>query len=255
MLKPPIADPNQLLELKLSFFDWSGRRTPYRHSRSVYLSVFLLLKKSNKSPVILQWLQRFTSSNSPSSFPNLYPGYYDTLVIGYAVAGKPETALGILGRMRFSGLDLDPFTMRVLLNSLVENSLFSFCDSLFPLLSPTDTGAVSIRLKSLCMRKDLNSAESLLRSLPSQLASRDFSAGALVSAFCRSGKFHKAQKIVKDFPSGEVYTVWIESLVKKGRLSQALGFLADKKVTEEFIPASPVYGSATDKFSCLVLQI
>lgn len=161
-------------------------------------------------------------------------------MIGYAVAGKPEAALGILGRMRFSGLDLDHFTIRVLLNSLVDNSLYSFCDSLFQLLPATDPGAVSIRLKSLCRQNDVDSAESLLRSLPAQLAARDTSAGVLVNAFCKAGKYEKARKIVEDFPSGEVYTVWLKCLVKKGKFSQALGFLADKKVTEDYIPASPV---------------
>jgi PPR repeat len=206
----------------------------------VYLSIFLLLKKFNKSPLILNWLELFSSSYDPSTSPSLYPRFHDTLVIGYAVAGKPETALAILGRMRYSGLDLDPLVIRVLLNSLVENSLFSFCDSLLDLLPPNDPEAVPIRLKSLCMQKDLDSAESLLRSLPTEVSARDRCAGLLVNEFSKKGKHEKAWKIVEDFPSGEVYTVWLMCLVKKGKFSEALGFLADKKVTEDYIPPSPV---------------
>ncbi|KAJ3696720.1 hypothetical protein LUZ61_000425 [Rhynchospora tenuis] len=242
-LDPAIADSNKLLLLKLRFFDWSGRRKPYRHSRSVYHALFQLLKKSNKSPLILQWLQLFSNPQKPSRPPHLHPSFYDTLVIGYAVAGKPETALGIFGRMRYSGLELQPFTIRVLLNSLVENSLFSFCDSLFPLLPQTDPVAVSIRIKALCMQKNLDSAESLLRSLPNRLAAREVPACVLVKTFCKSGKYTKARKIVDDFPYGEVYTVWLKCLVKMGKLSEALGFLADKKVKEDYIPDSTVYNS------------
>ncbi|KAJ4756593.1 Pentatricopeptide repeat-containing protein [Rhynchospora pubera] len=244
-LDSAIHDSNELLLLKLRFFDWSGRRKPYRHSRSVYHALFQLLKKSNKSPLILQWLQLFSTSHKPSRLPHPHPhpSFYDTLVIGYAVAGKPEIALGIFGRIRFSGLMLQTFTIRVLLNSLVENSLFSFCDSLFPLLPRTDPIAVSIRIKAMCMRKNLGSAESLLRSLPSRLAAREVPACVLVTAFCKRGKYAKARKVVDDFPSGDVYRVWLNCLVKKGKLSEAMGFLADKKVKEDYIPDSTVYCS------------
>jgi pentatricopeptide repeat protein len=90
------------------------------------------------------------------------------------------------------------------------------------------------------MQKDLNSAESLLRSLPTEVAARDSCAGLLVNEFSKRDKYEKAQKIMEDFPSGEVYTVWLKCLVKNGKFSEALGFLADKKVTEDYIPASAV---------------
>ncbi|KAJ1690353.1 hypothetical protein LUZ63_014508 [Rhynchospora breviuscula] len=234
-LDPAIAHPNQLLLLKLRFFDWSGRRRPYRHSRAVCHSLFGLLKKSSKSPLILQTLHLLSNSYDPSSSPNIHPRFYDTLVIGYAVAGKPEIALQVLGRMRFSGLDLNPFTIGVLQNSLVDNSLFSFCQSLDPVLLRSDPDVVSIQLKSLCMQKNLNSAESLLRSLPSRLAARESHAGVVLKALFWRGNYEKARKLV------EVYSVWINCLVKTGKLREAVGFLADKKVTEHYIPASPGY--------------
>ncbi|KAJ6711223.1 RESPIRATORY COMPLEX I CHAPERONE putative-RELATED [Salix purpurea] len=46
--------------------------------------------------------------------------FQTVLVMGYAVAGKPDVALQMLGRMRFQGLDLDTFSYHVLLNSLIE---------------------------------------------------------------------------------------------------------------------------------------
>ena len=48
----------------------------------------------------------------------------DILVIGYSVAGKPEVALQVFGRIRFKGMDLDAFAYHVLLNALVEESCF-----------------------------------------------------------------------------------------------------------------------------------
>ncbi|KAI6700740.1 hypothetical protein NL676_015064 [Syzygium grande] len=50
--------------------------------------------------------------------------FNDTLVMGYAVAGKPEFALQLFGKMRFRGLDLDTFAYHVFLNALVEESCF-----------------------------------------------------------------------------------------------------------------------------------
>ncbi|KAJ3685693.1 hypothetical protein LUZ61_014857 [Rhynchospora tenuis] len=240
-LDPAIVDPNQLLLLKLRFFDWSGRRPSYRHSHAVYHYLFCLLKKSSKSPLIRQKLHLLSNSYNPSCSPNIHTRFYDTLVIGYAVAGEPEIALRVLGRMRFSGLDPNPFTIGVLQNSLVDNSLFSFCESLYPVLLRSDPDVVSIQLKSLCMQKNLHSAESLLRSLPSQLAARESHAVVVVKALLWRGKYEKARKIVEDFPSEEVYSVWLNCLIKMGKLREAVGFLADKKVAEHYIPASPVY--------------
>ncbi|KAJ4788301.1 Pentatricopeptide repeat-containing protein [Rhynchospora pubera] len=240
-LDPAIAESKQLLLLKLRFFDWSGRRPPYRHSRSVFHSLFCLLKKSSKSPLILKKLHLLSNSYDPINSPNIHPRFYDTLVIGYAVAGEPEIALRVLGRMRFSGLNPGPFTIGVLQNSLVDNSLFSFCQSLDPVLPRSDPDVVSFQLKSLCMQKNLNSAESLLRSLPSRLAARESHAGVVIKALVWRGKYDKARKLVEDFRSEEVYSVWLNCLVKTGKLSEALEFMADKKVTEHYIPASPVY--------------
>ncbi|KAL1326078.1 hypothetical protein AAHE18_13G202900 [Arachis hypogaea] len=54
--------------------------------------------------------------------------FNDTLIIGDAIADKPDIALHLFGKMRFHGLDLDTFGYHVLLNVLVEKSYFDSVD-------------------------------------------------------------------------------------------------------------------------------
>uniref|UniRef100_A0A7N2L514 Pentatricopeptide repeat-containing protein n=1 Tax=Quercus lobata TaxID=97700 RepID=A0A7N2L514_QUELO len=172
--------------------------------------------------------------------------FYDTLVMGYAVAGKPQVALQMFGRMRFEGLDLDPFAYHVLLNSLVEESCF---DAFHVILNQillrgfqTDfTNAIVVR--SFCKQKLFHDAELYLRGLLTQ--GRELHGHVvtvLVDALCKTKQFQKAGKLVQEFrdsglvPMEDAYGVWIRDLVQAGQLDGALDFLRTKKSLEGYVP-------------------
>ncbi|XP_072982040.1 pentatricopeptide repeat-containing protein At1g71210, mitochondrial [Typha latifolia] len=246
-----VDDP--LLLLRLRFFDWSGRQHPYRHSRAIYHAVFRLLYRARRVSVVLDWLRLFSSNSaSPSSaFSPLssgpatsHPRFHDTLVVGYAVAGKPELALQLLGRMRFHGLDLDAFSFHVLLNALVDASLFDFADSLHSQIAARGLAgpvASCIRIKSLCRQGRFQDAEALLRELPAPASARARAAGTIIPALCRRGFFDAAARLVDEFGSAEIYGAWITNLVSAGRLDTAVKFLATKKNSEDYLPDSSRY--------------
>ncbi|KAG6498394.1 hypothetical protein ZIOFF_046307 [Zingiber officinale] len=248
------ATRRALLLLRLRFFDWAGRQFPYFHSRGTYHAVFRLLSKAQLASVVIDWLRVFSSA-SPElrRHPFLHggsvgptPRFHDTLVVGYAVAGKPEQALQLFARMRFFGLDLHPFSYHVLLNSLVEASFFDLADDLSSEMSERGiAGPVSacIQLKSLCCQGLLANAETRLRELAASpvINSRTAAShmvGTVVQAYCRKGKFEDAGRIVDEFGFTEVYGVWIGNLVDAGKLDAVLEFLVSKKFSEDYFPES-----------------
>ncbi|KAF0911569.1 hypothetical protein E2562_011195 [Oryza meyeriana var. granulata] len=227
-----LPDDNALLLLRLRFFDWSGSsRRHYSHTRAVYHAVFRLLSRARRSAVLVDWLRLFSNTTASSARSR----FHDTLVVGYAVAGDPQRGLSILGRMRFGGLDLDAFSSRVLLNSLVEASLHDYADSYARLLvaSPVVT---SIRIKSLCRQARIRDAVDLLDTLPFDQASSGPAAGLIITEMCRCGCFDDAARLVDKFSSADVYDAWIHGLIEAGRLDATLQFLSDKKEAEGYIP-------------------
>ncbi|URE20039.1 PPR repeat [Musa troglodytarum] len=249
-----------LLLLRLRFFDWSGRQHPYRHSRAAYHAVFRHLSRARLASVVIDWLHLFSSSSPDihrhpfllggGATAGPHPRFHDTLVVGYAVAGKPELALQLFARMRFQGLDLDSFSYHVLVNSLVDASIFDFAETVFCQISDRGlAGPVTacIRLKSLCRQGRLQDAEAYLRELAaSPTADCRTVAGNMVvtlaHAFCRKGQFEAAGRIVDEFGSTEAYGVWVGNLVGAGKLDAALEFLLSKKASEDYIPESFHYG-------------
>ncbi|XP_020114789.1 pentatricopeptide repeat-containing protein At1g71210 [Ananas comosus] len=259
------SDP--LLLLRLRFFDWSGRQHPYRHSRSAYHAIFRLLSRSPRGiPVVLDWLRLFSGAGDSPALAGgggggggarpfvasigggpSNPRFLDTLVVGYSVAGKPELALHLLGRMRFRGLDLDAFSFHVLLNALVDASLFDFADSLHSHIASRGlAGPVTscIRLKALCRQGRFTDAELLLRrdlSPAAAAAASSRAAATLVRALCRRRRFAAAARLVDEFGSADVYAAWIGALAGAGRLDDALDFLARKRLAEDYIPEVSSY--------------
>ncbi|KAF9601108.1 hypothetical protein IFM89_017013 [Coptis chinensis] len=145
--------------------------------------------------------------------------FHDTLVVGYAVAGKPDIALKLFGAMRFHGTDLDPFAYHVLLNALVEQSRFEF---------------VQVVLKQL----ELRGFESESRGD----VVNDHMVGLLVDAHCKKNKFEGAHRLMEDFwglsrfPLGHTYGIWNRDLVQAGKLDGVMDFLQSKKSTEGYVP-------------------
>ncbi|KAG1360946.1 pentatricopeptide repeat-containing protein, mitochondrial [Cocos nucifera] len=252
---PAVAPPSTpLLLLRLRFFDWSGRQPGYRHSRAAYHAVFRLLSRARFVSVVLDWLRLFSPSSchpflltSNAAAPQ--PRFHETLVVGYAVAGKPELALQLLARMRFQGLDLDAFSYHVLLNSLVEASIFDFADSVLAHVAARGLfGPVTacIKMKNLCRQGRLDDAEAYLRELESSgLSDYRTVAGRMVStlvrALCRNGCFEAAGRLVDEFGSAEAYGAWVADLLAAGKLDAALQFLGSKRASEDYIPETIHY--------------
>ncbi|KAG8058006.1 hypothetical protein GUJ93_ZPchr0002g25118 [Zizania palustris] len=232
----PFPGDDALLLLRLRFFDWSGRRPHYQHTRVVYHCIFRLLSRAHRSSVVLDWLRLFSNTTASAARTR----FHDTLVVGYAVAGDPQRGLSVLGRMRFCGVGLHAFSSHILLNSLVEASLHDFAESFSRNLvaSPVVT---CIRIKSLCRQARLNEAVALLDTLPFAQASSGPAAGLIVREFCRRERFAQAAQIVDKFSSGDVYGVWIHSLIEARKLDTTLQFLSHKKEAEGYIPAERQY--------------
>ncbi|XP_010934877.1 pentatricopeptide repeat-containing protein At1g71210, mitochondrial [Elaeis guineensis] len=252
---PAVTPPSApLLLLRLRFFDWSGHQPGYRHSRAAYHAVFRLLSRARLVSVVLDWLRIFSPSSChpfllTSNAAAPHPRFHETLIVGYAVAGKPELALQLLARMRFHGLDLDAFSYHVLLNSFVEASIFDFADSILAHVAARGLfGPVTacIKMKSLCRQGRLDDAEAYLRELESSGLS-DYRAvagrmvGTLVRALCRDGRFEAAGRLVDEFGSAEAYGAWVADLLATGRLDAALEFLGRKRTSEDYIPETIHY--------------
>ncbi|KAK8915899.1 Pentatricopeptide repeat-containing protein [Platanthera zijinensis] len=241
---PPSPDASStLLQLRIRFFDWCSRQPGYFHSRSVYHALFRHLYRHRHVSFVMECLRRFSATghislsaaatSATSSGSKGHPRYCQALVIGYAVTGCAERALQLFARMRYHGLDLDDFCYHVLLNSLVEASLFEFADSVFTHIDARGlAGPVTacIRVKSLCRQGRLDDAAAYLRELYlcDQLVA-DRTVGTLVQALCKAGRVDCAGQIVEEFSSSEAYSVWISHLLSAEKFDTAMEFLRKKK--------------------------
>ncbi|XP_040993246.1 pentatricopeptide repeat-containing protein At1g71210, mitochondrial [Juglans microcarpa x Juglans regia] len=225
----------------LKFFDWAGRQPGFHHTRATFYAIFKILSKAKLMSLMLDILHNYKTQRY---FHRVR--FYDTLVMGYAVAGKPDIALQVFGRMRFQGLDLDSFSYHVLLNALVEESCFDAVDAILKQIQMRgfENGIThSITVKNYCKQNRLDEAEAFLRGLMSEGRELDgHGVSGLVDALCKSNEFEKAGKLVEEFrESGMVamenaYGVWMRDLVQAGRLDGALEFLRSKKSMEGYVP-------------------
>lgn len=173
--------------------------------------------------------------------------YYNILVIGYAVAGKSETALQLFGRMRFIGVDLDEFSYHVLMNSLVEQGYFDVVETLAKEIRVRGFQNVvthSIMVKGFCKQNELEKAAEYLCALVQDDGAQlsGIVVCTLVDAMCKDNQFERVALLVDEFqrmglvPMEHVYNLWIMDLVKAGKLDGALEFLKDKQAIEEYVP-------------------
>lgn len=225
----------------LKFFDWAGRQPGFYHTRCTFNAIFRMISKAKLMNLMLDLLENFKKQG----FDKV--AYYNTLVIGYAVAGKPETALRLFGRMRFQGLDLDELGYHVLMNSLVEENFYDFAESVakdIRLRGFQNHVTHSIIMKSFCKQNDLESGEEYLRSLLE--GNRAELNGAPVAIFvgvlCKNRQFERAALLIDEFQNlgvnlmEKAYGVWIKELVKAGELDRALKFLKDKQGVDGYVP-------------------
>ncbi|VFQ92492.1 unnamed protein product [Cuscuta campestris] len=147
----------------LKFFDWAGRQPGFFHTQATFAAIFKILSKAKLNNLMLEFLENHGNQRYVHRLR-----FHNTLVIGYSIAGKPDLALQVFGKMRFSGTNLDYFAYHVLLNALVDDG---FYDAFEMILKEIKTNGFqnavtnSIFMKSLCKRRELDKAEAYVRGL------------------------------------------------------------------------------------------
>ncbi|KAL8465245.1 hypothetical protein ACS0TY_034668 [Phlomoides rotata] len=225
----------------LKFFDWAGRQPGFYHTRATFNSIFRMISKAKLMNLMVDLLQNFMKQGFDKAM------YYNTLVIGYAVAGKSETALGVFGKMRFQGLDLDALAYHVLMDSLVEEKCFEFVECVarqIRLRGFQNHVTHSIIIKSLCEQNELERGEEYLRRLLEGIGAElnGVAMAIFVGALCKNRQFKRASLLIDEFQKlglnlmENVYGVWIKELVKAGKLDHALEFLKEKQGVDGYVP-------------------
>ncbi|XP_059656294.1 pentatricopeptide repeat-containing protein At1g71210, mitochondrial-like [Cornus florida] len=225
----------------LKFFDWAGRQPVFYHSRSTFNAIFKILYRAKLKPLMLDFLETYMKRRHDHRVR-----FYNTLVMGYAIAGKPEVALQLFGRMRFQGIDLDGYAYHVLLNAMVEENCFDVVEMLAKQIAVRGLESDithSILVKSFCKQKQLDKAELFLRELVgSNRVLNQYAVGFLVDGFCKNNQFEKAARLVEEFrelgvvPMERAYSVWITDLVLAGKLDGVLEFVQSMKSLEGYVP-------------------
>ncbi|XVE60929.1 hypothetical protein DITRI_Ditri06bG0000500 [Diplodiscus trichospermus] len=224
----------------LKFFDWAGRQPGFHHTKATYHAIFKILSKAKLMSLMLDFLRDFMRHRY------IYKvRFHDTLVLGYALAGKPAMALHLYGRMRFQGLDLDAYVYHVLLNALVEESCFDAVDMIAKQISMRgleNEVTHSILVKYLCKQNKLDEAEAYLcRFVESRKRVVGHAVGVIVDALCKRNRFEKAATLLDKFtqlnlPVERGYGVWLQNVVQHGRLNQSLDFVSSKKLLDGHVP-------------------
>ncbi|KAE8711174.1 Detected protein of unknown function [Hibiscus syriacus] len=213
----------------LKFFDWAGRQPGFQHTRTTYHAIFKILSKAKLMPLMLEFLQDFMKHGCIHRIR-----FYETLVMGYALAGKPGMALQLFGRMRFQGIDLDTFAYHVLLNALVDESCFDAADMVAKQISMRgfeNDITYSILVKGLCKQNKLDEAEAYLRSLAEREKSvSGHAVSIIVNALCKGNRFKHASTLLEEFTELNVslehaYGIWLHNVVQRGRLNWSLDFV------------------------------
>ncbi|OMO68092.1 hypothetical protein COLO4_29903 [Corchorus olitorius] len=225
----------------LRFFDWAGRQPGFHHTRVTFHAIFKILSKAKFVSLMLDFLEDCMGCRY--SYGKI--SIHNTLVIGYAMAGHPERALHLLGKMRFQGLDLDEFSYHVLLNALVEDTCFDAVDMIAHQISMRGfQGPIThtIMVKSLCKQNKLDEADAYLhRFVESSNRAAGYAVSFVVDALCKSKRFHDAATLLEEFkelnvPMEHAYGIWLTNLGQDGKLTRALEFLKTKKLLDGYVP-------------------
>ncbi|KAM0040192.1 putative tetratricopeptide-like helical domain superfamily [Helianthus debilis subsp. tardiflorus] len=210
----------------LKFFDWAGRQPGFHHTRATFNAIFKILSKAKLMSLMLDYLDNYAKHRGTHK-----TSYHNILVMGYAVAGKPEIALHLFGRMRYQGVDLDDFAYHVLLNGLVEENCFDGVESIAKQIKMRGFESDvthTILVKGFCKKKEFDKAEVYLRGVidsGAKLKTGGRIVGALVDGLCKNDQFDKAGKLVDEFGEFHVYDIWIRELVRARKLDGAMEFL------------------------------
>ncbi|XP_043721395.1 pentatricopeptide repeat-containing protein At1g71210, mitochondrial [Telopea speciosissima] len=225
----------------LKFFDWAGRQSGYHHTRATFNAIFKILSRAKLMSIMIDFLETYTNQRYMHKVR-----FYDTLVMGYSVAGKPEIALQLFGRMRFVGVDLDSFAYHVLLNALVEENLFDVVEIVAKQIkmrgfeSEITSG---IMVKNFVKQKKLEEAEAFIRGLVSNGgAVNENVVCVVIDALCKQNKFEEASRLMDEFKEigkfsmKHIYDVWVRDLVQAGKVDGAMEFVRSMKLAEGYFP-------------------
>lgn len=231
----------------LNFFDWAGRQRGYQHTRVSYYTILKMLSQAKLTGALLNWLESFQKQK-----PILGLRFYDTLIMGYALAGKADMALQVFARMRFQGLDLDRFAYNMLLNRLVEEDCFDVVDTIYKQILQAgieDSNTYGILIKNLCKQGKLDEAKQLLNELKRKAGTVNESALEIViSALCKDKKMKEACTLIEEFrkegkiPMSKVYDAWIGAMVEDKKVDDALEFF-QKRTLEGYVPGPQCYNA------------
>lgn len=237
----------------VKFFDWAGHKGGFFHTRVTFHAFFKTLTESKGMSVMLDFLE--VCKGTGDVYVNHNMRFQTVLVMGYAVAGKPDVALQMLGRMRFQGLDLDSFSYHVLLNSLIEGGFLEGFEAIFKQISLRGfEGGVTrvLKIKYLCKQKLLDEAEAYFRGLVNEgkvdkcrrgeMFGYAHALSVLVDGFCQNGLFVKAGELIEEIsklelvPMESAYGIWLKNLVHAGEIDAASKFMKSKKSLEGYVP-------------------
>ncbi|XP_031402099.1 pentatricopeptide repeat-containing protein At1g71210, mitochondrial [Punica granatum] len=225
--------------LCLKFFDWAGRQPQFYHTRATFHAMIKILAKAKRKMQMVDFLENIERHAYKLRF-------HDTLVMGYALAGKPDRALHLFGRMRFKGLDLDSYAYQVLLNALVEDNCFDAVKVLENQVSirGIDSPFIhSVMIKSLCKQNQLDRATKYLHGLLREGKKMNAQLVAtLIATLCKRHKFEQAHSLMEEFRElrvarmEDIYGIWLRELIRAGRLARAFEFFQSKKQLEGYVP-------------------
>ncbi|XVF40854.1 hypothetical protein PTKIN_Ptkin01aG0149900 [Pterospermum kingtungense] len=224
----------------LKFFDWAGRQPGFNHTRVTFYAIFKILSKAKLMSLMVDFLEDFKAHRYIHRVR-----FHDTLVLGYALAGKPGMALQLFGRMRFQGLDLDAFAYHVFLNALVEQSCFDAADMIAKQISLRGLEndiTLSILVKRWCKQNKLDEAEAHLRCFKEDRKHAIGNAlGVIVDALCKRKRFKHAATLLDEFagldvPMEHAYGIWLQNLMQHGRLNGAFELVNTKKLLDGDVP-------------------
>eukprot|EP01018_Ginkgo_biloba_P025004 Gb_27824 [translate_table: standard] len=231
----------------LKFFDWAGKQTGYCHTRAAYYTIFKMLSRAKLTTVMLNWLESFEKQRNIFGLR-----FYDTLIMGYVLAGKPEVALQIFARMRFQGLDLDRFAYNVFLNGLVEENCFDVVDIIYKQISRggfENPSTSCIMMKNLCKQDKLDEAKQLFDEFRRNGGTvNEAVLDILINALCKRKRINEACQLIEEFrgegqmPMSKVYDTLINALVEEKRVDDALEYF-QKRTSEGFVPGNRCYNA------------
>ncbi|XLS83973.1 hypothetical protein HN51_034139 [Arachis hypogaea] len=201
----------------LRFFDWAGRQPGFHHTRGTFSAIFRILARNRSMSTIIEFLRSFRR-RGPAFYPRAR--FNDTLVIGYAIAGKLEIALQLF------------VTMNAVLcffckKEMVDDALDLFKSKSEFMLSPNHM-AYKYLILTLCWDGNAKEAFSVLKSsidhrfIPDR---RTFI--RLADVLCRECMIDEMKELLhlalewKIMPNASTYDNFITALCWAGRVEDS----------------------------------